>query len=681
MAAAFAAGRYVVNPLESGQHAGFSADYQGVNSFLKKLSLKSRLLLIVGTLALPLSLVTFWLVGRSFNGTLSFVGREEQGLGVIAPLSALHSDLIRYEASLLESPTKTPDRSVADAVTRDFEMLSSAEAPCLSDLKLLPADLAARDHAKLELPKLRERWTALSVQADADGLEALQSDVSDLIGYVDETSNLILDPEFASYYCQDLVTGALTSWRARVAGGVLHLSLSDTLGADARVDLKLTIGLLRQSDLNHVEGNMPVILRTNADRDLSATSKAELRGAFDRFEASAGRLLQLLGDASSGKAPNTAAMVSSYDEVMRSESAFCNVALGATSDLLAARRKEAAFGKNVGYGSLALVIVLALAVAGIVARSLEHQLVALSDSIHSRAAELDELGRQVSEASKAVAVDASSQAAAVEEISAALEELLAMSKANAELASANKRETERMSSDAAAGTVRLEELSGALNAIKTSSESVGKIVKTTNEIAFQTNILALNAAVEAARAGEAGAGFAVVADEVRSLAQRAASASVETEARIADSIRSSSSIVAHADAIMASLRSISDRSGKVDSANGQIVRSSEEQSSGVNQATDGIRNIDKGVQNTAAHAEQTAGTSETLTVHVRELKELAEDLQALVSKPERVGKEPAVKANQWQRKEVSTHGERTVPKQTAPSRLASSRRIEEFSRS
>jgi hypothetical protein len=93
-----------------------------------------------------------------------------------------------------------------------------------------------------------------------------------------------------------------------------------------------------------------------------------------------------------------------------------------------------------------------------------------------------------------------------------------------------------------------------MNGIKDSSNQVARIIKTIDEIAFQTNILALNAAVEAARAGEAGMGFAVVADEVGNLAQRCAQAARDTTVLIEESIAKSAGGKAKVDEVAASIR-------------------------------------------------------------------------------------------------------------------------------
>ena len=134
----------------------------------------------------------------------------------------------------------------------------------------------------------------------------------------------------------------------------------------------------------------------------------------------------------------------------------------------------------------------------------------------------------MSSSSQSLAGGANQQAAAIEETSSALEEMSTMTKLNAANAGQAHALTLETNSVVEKSNAAMHALVSSMSQISEASVDTAKILKTIDEIAFQTKLLALNAAVEAAQAGEAGAGFAVVADEVRNLAMRAASAAKTT---------------------------------------------------------------------------------------------------------------------------------------------------------
>jgi methyl-accepting chemotaxis protein len=201
-----------------------------------------------------------------------------------------------------------------------------------------------------------------------------------------------------------------------------------------------------------------------------------------------------------------------------------------------------------------------------------------------------------------------------------------MTKQNADNAEQGKSLASQARSSADFGANEMKGMSQAMNDIKNASDGISRIIKTIDEIAFQTNILALNAAVEAARAGEAGMGFAVVADEVRNLAQRSAQAAKETAAKIEDSIQKSERGVQISVKVEQALAEILTRVRQVDDLSAEIASASKEQRQGIEQLNTAVSEMDKVTQTTAATAEESASTAEELNSQARILKGVVEDL-------------------------------------------------------
>ncbi len=215
--------------------------------------------------------------------------------------------------------------------------------------------------------------------------------------------------------------------------------------------------------------------------------------------------------------------------------------------------------------------------------------------------------------SSRLADGASQQAASLEETSASLEEITGMTRRNAEAANNAKQIATDTRTAVDQGTEGMKRMTAAMDGIKTSSAEISKIIKTIDEIAFQTNILALNAAVEAARAGEAGAGFAVVAEEVRALAQRSAAAARETADKIEAALQKSNEGARTSVEVAGMLAEIVGQVRKMDTLVAEIATASGEQSQGLEQITKAVTEMDRITQANAATAEESASVAHELS--------------------------------------------------------------------
>jgi methyl-accepting chemotaxis protein len=269
---------------------------------------------------------------------------------------------------------------------------------------------------------------------------------------------------------------------------------------------------------------------------------------------------------------------------------------------------------------IGLLAAAAFAAIGIlIARSALHQLFQAAETLIGSSSRNGSFAAQITLSAQALADSASSQAASLEETASSLEEISSMTKRNAQSAGEAKTLSAQTRSTADVGSAHMHSMQSAMEANKAASQEVTKILKTIDEIAFQTNILALNAAVEAARAGEAGAGFAVVAEEVRSLAQRSAQAARDTAAKIQESTAQSHEGVRISAEVAHNFETIQRQIQELDRLVAEIATASEEQSAGLQQLNNAVSQMDKVTQQNNASAEESASAAQELNSHAGEI--------------------------------------------------------------
>ena len=231
---------------------------------------------------------------------------------------------------------------------------------------------------------------------------------------------------------------------------------------------------------------------------------------------------------------------------------------------------------------------------------------------------------QVSAGAQTLSRGAAEQAGSVEELATVINDLSQQISSNADRALEGSRMAGNVGEEAAESDRRMQELQDAIHNIKTSSFKIREIIRTIQDIAFQTNILALNAAVEAARAGDAGKGFAVVAGEVRNLASKSAEASRNTADLINNSLKAVEDGTKIVDATAVSMRNALTGVQKVVKTMDDISSASREQAYSVEQVTREMEQIAGVIQENSATAEESAAASEELSAQALLLKGLIE---------------------------------------------------------
>jgi hypothetical protein len=607
----------------------------------------SQRLMLIGVAFIPIGGLAYQVVTR-INSDAAFSQLEKYGNEYQRPLEALLQHIsehrlltARFIAGDTTLKAEIDGRQLE--VDRAFTALEAVDAKLGTDLQFTDQGLSQRKREHVRVATVKGEWgnlvasfASMDATALADAHAHLVSDVRTMITHEGDTSNLILDPDLDSYYTMDATLLALPQTQDRLANVIAFgeaILKRKTISDAERIQLAVHAAALKESDGDRVAADVQTAL--NEDHNflgVSDTLQRRVPTAMREYASANDELIALCNRIVGAPQVDVdpAVFVAAGQKARAASFALWNVAADELDVLIQTRidhHKQARLwaltlsGLGVG-GSLLLAV--------IIARSITRQLSKTIAALTCGADELSGAAAQVFSSSQSLSAGSTEQAASLEETTASIEEMSSMTQQNAENSARAAGLMAEVDERVHASNQSLTTMVSSMERIRESSQKVSKIIKTIDEIAFQTNILALNAAVEAARAGDAGLGFAVVADEVRGLAQRSSAAAKDTAGLIAESIERTGDGSRTVQEVTEAVGAITQSVGRAKSLIDQVSLASREQAHGIEQVSQALAQMGTVTQTTTATSEETAASSEELSAQAESARALVADLRALV---------------------------------------------------